>query len=199
MANQLLMHAVSEGDVDQAQTLIVEGSADVNCINTLGETPTHYAAMRGGVTMLELLLGFGADPNVPTKPEFGGATPILLATKLNHVQIVQTLLRHNADPNIPDSQGFTPLHVAAREGREDVAKLLVSHGSNLEAPDRMGKTPYFWAKENNHREIMALLPAFKYDWSTELKRLRDSFSAIDRRPPDQKLPKVKPKGKGKGK
>ena len=87
MANQILMHAVSQGDVEQAQSIIVEGGADVNCMNTLGETACHYAALRGSVTMLEVLLAYGADPNVNTKKEYGAATPILLATKQGHIQV----------------------------------------------------------------------------------------------------------------
>ena len=57
------------------------------------------------------------------------------------LQVVETLIRHNADCNLPDVQGFTPLHIAAREGKVDLAKLLISHGSNVEAPDNMGKVP----------------------------------------------------------
>eukprot|EP00992_Anisonema_acinus_P014153 TRINITY_DN9129_c0_g1_i1.p1 TRINITY_DN9129_c0_g1~~TRINITY_DN9129_c0_g1_i1.p1 ORF type:complete len:199 (+),score=62.08 TRINITY_DN9129_c0_g1_i1:71-667(+) len=191
MANQLLMHAVSQGDVEQAEAMIVEGCADVNCINSLGETPCHYAALRGAVSMMELLLSYSADPNLATQREYGGGTPLLLATKLGHIQVVNTLLRRNADPNIPDSQGFTPLHLASREGMLDISKLLIAHGSNLECPDNMGKTPYFWAKENNHTEIMKLLPVFKYEWSNQLKKLKDNIVYLDRKEDESKKPKPK--------
>eukprot|EP01001_Neometanema_parovale_P010962 NODE_7204_length_783_cov_139.375758_g6964_i0.p1 GENE.NODE_7204_length_783_cov_139.375758_g6964_i0~~NODE_7204_length_783_cov_139.375758_g6964_i0.p1 ORF type:complete len:184 (-),score=35.70 NODE_7204_length_783_cov_139.375758_g6964_i0:158-709(-) len=180
MSNQLLMHAVSQGDAELAQAMVLEGCADVNCINSLGETPCHYAALRGSVGILELLLGFGADPNVNMKKSYGGATPILIATKLNHVQVVETLLQHQGDPNLPDSQGFTPLHIAAREGMLDISKLLICHGCNVEVPDSMGKTPYFWAKENNHTEIMKLLPQVKYEWSNSLRKLKDNIVYLDR-------------------
>jgi len=198
MANQILMHAVSQGDIEQAQSMIVEGGADVNCINTLGETACHYAALRGSVQLLEVLLAYGADPNVNSKKQYGASTPILMATKQGHIQVVETLLRHNADCNLPDSQGFTPLHIAAREGKLDIAKLLISHGSNLEAPDNMGKTPYFWAKENNHTDIMALLPVFKYEWGTQLKKLKDNIVYLDRQEPESAKPAAGGK-KGGGK
>eukprot|EP00668_Euglena_longa_P048062 GGOE01065116.1.p1 GENE.GGOE01065116.1~~GGOE01065116.1.p1 ORF type:complete len:200 (+),score=40.01 GGOE01065116.1:100-699(+) len=192
MANQILMHAVAQGDVEQAQSLIVEGGADVNTINTIGETPCHVAAMRGSTTMLEVLLAYRADPNVNCKKEFGGATPIMLATKAGHVQVVEVLLRYNADSNLPDALGFTPLHIAAREGKVDLAKLLVSHGSNVEATDSMGKTPYFWAKESNNVEIMSLLPTSDYKWGVQLKKLKGSIEYQERTNAEDPKVAVKP-------
>eukprot|EP00667_Euglena_gracilis_P026284 EG_transcript_31488 len=192
MANQILMHAVAQGDVEQAQALIVEGGADVNAINTIGETPCHIAAMRGSTAMLEVLLAYRADPNVNCKREFGGATPIMQATKAGHIQVVEVLLRYNADGNLPDALGFTPLHIAAREGKVDLAKLLVSHGSNVNATDSMGKTPYFWAKENNHTEIMGLLPASDYKWGTQLKKLKGSIEYQERSGAEDQKPAAKP-------
>ena len=61
----------------------------------------------------------------------------------------------------------------------------------------MSQTPYFWAKENNHTEIMNLLPVYKYEWNTQLKKLKDNIVYIDRKDGDNTKPPPKPRGKGK--
>eukprot|EP00999_Lentomonas_sp_LEN2_P000662 NODE_1658_length_779_cov_84.312883_g1609_i0.p1 GENE.NODE_1658_length_779_cov_84.312883_g1609_i0~~NODE_1658_length_779_cov_84.312883_g1609_i0.p1 ORF type:complete len:201 (+),score=26.91 NODE_1658_length_779_cov_84.312883_g1609_i0:149-751(+) len=197
MANQLLFHAVAQGDPDQVQTVVVECCADVNGLNTLGETPCHYAAMKGHATVLEVLLAYGADPNVQMKKDYGGATPLLLAAKLQHVPTVEILLRHHADPNLPDAQGFTPLHISARDGHVELSKMFIAWGANVEAPDNMGKPPFFWAKENHHVAVMELLPVFKYDWHSNLNKLKNEIQWIDRN--EEEAAKPKPSGKKKGK
>eukprot|EP01007_Sphenomonas_quadrangularis_P000541 NODE_1389_length_889_cov_272.119048_g1146_i0.p1 GENE.NODE_1389_length_889_cov_272.119048_g1146_i0~~NODE_1389_length_889_cov_272.119048_g1146_i0.p1 ORF type:complete len:201 (-),score=28.41 NODE_1389_length_889_cov_272.119048_g1146_i0:246-848(-) len=197
MANQLLFHAIVQGDVDQAQMLLVEAAADVNSSNQVGETPCHIAAMRGVPAMLELLLSHGANPNISTKKEFGSVTPLIVATKEGKYRVAETLLNNHADPNIADAQGFTPLHYAARQGNLELSKLLIVNGANVSAPDNLGKPPYYWAKEGNHTEVMALLPASKYVWNQELKKFKDSIVWKDRIDPEANKPKKKkpaPKG-----
>ncbi len=72
----LLFHAINHQNVHDAISLIEEGEADVNCKNINGQTPLHvrfcyiyfnilqYAVNMQNLPIIELLLQYGADPNV---------------------------------------------------------------------------------------------------------------------------------------
>ncbi len=154
----LLAHAVNQGDLAQAQALIQEGGAHVNYRNNLGEAAIHVASMRRNVAMIELLLGFGADPNVSQHSRYGGKTPLHIAVQANDPQVVSLLLQHDADPNIPDAYGKVPLHDAAAAGYTTIVKLLLTGGAFPGVPDAVGFTPYDYAKQKNKTEIISLLP-----------------------------------------
>jgi ankyrin repeat protein len=92
--------------------------------------------------------GFGARGAT----NFGGSTPLLVATVRGQVPLALFLLDHGADPNVLDA-GFTPLHWAAgtwenglanpvygfvdpiggipdRQSKLQLVKALVAHGAN---------------------------------------------------------------------
>lgn len=60
-----------------------------------GKAPLHYAAERGLVNMVSLLLKYGANVNQVTT-KFRHSTPITLAICGHHTQVVQLLIRSGA-------------------------------------------------------------------------------------------------------
>jgi len=178
MADSLLQYAIQQGDIEQASTLIVETGANVNTRNAVGASPCHIAANNGLISILELILSYGCDPNVTTHLQYGLQTPLHMAVHKGYKKVVETLLNNYADPNIVDSQGFSALHIAARKGYLDIAKLLISKGCNVNAKDNQGKTAYYWAKEYRHDEIAALLPAVKYDCAAFQKELEQKVFVV---------------------
>ncbi len=113
---------------------------------------------KGLLSILELVLSYGCDPNVQLISEVGGQTPLHMAVDRGHKKFVETLLNHYADPNIQDTQGFTPLHIAARKGMVTITKMLISRGCCPTTLDSQGKTAAYWAQEYDHKDILALLP-----------------------------------------
>lgn len=154
----LMLHAAHQGDMEQVQTLVLEGGANVNFRNDVGEAAVHVATRRGLVALVELLLGLGADANVAQHARCGGQTPLHVAAKSNALAVVAVLLEHHADPNIADAMGKLPLHDAAREGHLSMVKMLLAGGSRPDATDDVGLTPWNYAKRQNHVEIAACLP-----------------------------------------
>ena len=157
--SQLLLHSVNQGDLHQAQMLILEGGANVNFRNMVGEAAIHVAALRGNCPMVELLLGFGADPNVSHGARYGGKTPLHIGVEQDCLNLVTLLLNHDADPNIPDTFGKVPLHKAAQTGKTTMVKLLLTGGAAPDISDAVDFTPWHYAKQMNYVDIVKLLPA----------------------------------------
>jgi ankyrin repeat protein len=156
-ASKLLLHAVNQGDVEQCQSLILEGRASLEYRNSLGETCLHVAAERGRVSVTELLLAYGADPNVTRHASYGGQSPLHIAVRHGHIAVVSALLSRLADANLLDAAGKSPLHDAVLREDATLVHLLLRSGASPSACDVMNKTPLNYAVERSHAAIVALL------------------------------------------
>ena len=96
----------------------------------------------------------------------GECTPLMIAAKNEHFQVVQYLIEQGeADPNIARSGRWNALHLAARYNRTttELIQLLLTHMSldSINKKDRWGRTPLDLAYDNNdsplRQEIIALL------------------------------------------
>ncbi|OXU28005.1 hypothetical protein TSAR_015849 [Trichomalopsis sarcophagae] len=134
--NTVLRCAVTnfKGNVNILEILLEH--ADVNAVNTVGETPLHLAAKstaRCSVDMIELFLKCGADVNF--KARYSGNTALHFAVNnfQGKVCIVKILLEHG-DVNAVNRAGETPLHLAARNPKcsMELIKLLLQHGADVD-------------------------------------------------------------------
>ena len=112
-----LMLAALRGDLAMAQALIAR-DADVN---KTGWAPLHYAASRGHVAMIDLLLEYHAyiDAESPN-----GTTPLMMAAGYGSVQATRVLLRAGADATVKNAEGLTALDFALGFAKPDSANAL---------------------------------------------------------------------------
>jgi hemoglobin len=108
-----------------------------------GRTLLHEASARGILTMVELLLLLGADPNAQ---DIGGHTPLYcLANQYkgsNGGPVIRALVRSGANVNANDGvKHCTALHMAARRGSPDIAEVLLDCGADIDARDCLGDSP----------------------------------------------------------
>lgn len=94
--------------------------ADVAVTDVEGLSLLHWAADRGHVGVIRLLLDSGADPNVQD-PE--GQTPLHYAAACGHGEAVASLLQGGASILIADGEGNKPKDVAASE---EIAQIIDS-------------------------------------------------------------------------
>ncbi|XP_051561059.1 cyclin-dependent kinase 4 inhibitor B [Myxocyprinus asiaticus] len=115
-----LTTAAATGNMDRVQYLLSMG-VQVNGVNKFGRTPIQVMMM-GNTRLANMLLEYGADPNVPDPGT--GSTPLHDAARTGFMDTVRLLIRFNADPNATDHRNFRPVDVAQQTGHVDVVEFL---------------------------------------------------------------------------
>jgi len=106
-----LFYAIEKNNLVYAQK-VLGMNFDPNLHHDNGYTPLAYAAMRGSLPMIELLLRNGADPQQTTKE---GDTPVELALRFGHAEVADGLkvARRAAASGLPDSEAPAPVTTAS--------------------------------------------------------------------------------------
>jgi len=114
-----LMLASLKGLTEVARALIGRG-ADVN---KPGWAPLHYAATRGHLDIMILLLENHAyiDASSPN-----GSTPLMMAALYGTPSAVKLLLEEGADPLIKNDLGLTAIDFAYRDNRAESAEIIAA-------------------------------------------------------------------------
>ncbi|KAF6136196.1 hypothetical protein GIB67_001605 [Kingdonia uniflora] len=98
----------------------------------------HVYAREGETENLLQQIDSGVSVNVKDSE---GRTPLHWAVDRGHFDMVDLLLRKDADVNAKDNEGQTPLHYAAMCDREAVAEFLVKQNAKTDIKDNDGNSP----------------------------------------------------------
>src|SRR5262245_1516108 len=172
--------AAMRGDREALRTLLKQG-ADVNAAQGDGMTALHYAADRGDVAMVEMLVYAGASVGAMTR--IGQYTPLHVASQAGSVAVVRALLKAGASATARTSTtGVTPLHLAAAAGSAEIVNLLLDAGADPNARDAdWGQTPLIYAASLNRADAIKALLAKKADASITTKTIDiQKQGALDR-------------------
>ncbi len=112
-----LMMAALAGQLDLCKKLIARGAA----VNKTGWAPLHYAATKGHLPVMRLLLEEHAfiDAESPNR-----TTPLMMAARYGTIEAVQLLLDEGALPILKNEQGLTAIDFANGVQRADVAEAI---------------------------------------------------------------------------
>ena len=154
-----MIEAADAGDEVRALTLFGEG-ADIE--ETDGDsdcTVLWYAAMRGLVCLVNVLLIAGADWEAD---DHDGYNALHIAADRGNVAIVAALCTHARanDLGIVERQtidGLSALQVATVAGHFDVVRFLLGEGSDIDQVDDDGYTALHFAARDGRLQIARLL------------------------------------------
>lgn len=128
--------AIDEADAEREQLgmaivrllLEAEDSPNNDYAIALYSGPLHYACQNGYLQLAELLLRYGADPNME---DADMQTPLHFAARNNQLDCAALLIKHGAIVDAPDIAGWTPLRGAILCQHENMAALLQKHGARI--------------------------------------------------------------------
>jgi len=148
--------AAMTGNLEAVRGLLRQG-ADVNAAQGDGMTALHWAAERGQIEMVEILLYAGGRVDAVTR--IGHYTPLHLASKAGNEPVTRRLLEEGANVQAKTfPAGTTPIHLAAASGQTDVLEPLIEYGADVNALEASsGQTPLIFASALNRAATTAQL------------------------------------------
>ncbi|KAG5321129.1 ANK2 protein, partial [Pseudoatta argentina] len=109
-------------DIESLIGTLLAAGADTALKNDRGETALHESLECGALNTATLLIQH-APTGIASRY---GETPLHIASRKNHVDMVAKLLEHGEDPGTQDAGGNTPLHLASARGFHQTVSLLVT-------------------------------------------------------------------------
>ena len=124
--------------------------------HSVGWTALHIAAERNDLSIVELLLKRGANPNCVDQ---FGRTPLFAACRnyRSFKRLIRSLIDAGADVNAADKHGYTPLHIvvsSARNHAKAITRLLLYRGANPMMIDAAGRLPIDLIPDSVHSESL---------------------------------------------
>ncbi|XP_046337772.2 ankyrin repeat domain-containing protein 17-like [Haliotis rufescens] len=147
-----LHSATRTRDLSRVKLILSQGRADINCKEWIGRTPVMFAAGKGNIELVELLVRKGA--NVSLVDRFDNN--ILHSACLGgHVEVVKYVLSQDiVNINSRVWCGRTPVMLAAENGHRVVVELLVNVGADVTLVDKKGDNLLHFASWGGNVEVV---------------------------------------------
>jgi ankyrin repeat protein/glycosyltransferase involved in cell wall biosynthesis len=172
-----LHHACAAGDAEKVQILIEKGAHSLTAVDDDFEaSPLFVAAFYGRANVVAVLASNGVDVRAS---EYAGVTPLHLAAKEGHLDVVKLLCRTLGVPaDEPSQNGETPLSAAAAQGHIQIVKLLVEEFSaDVNSMKTDGVSPLLAATYSNHKNTARYLFALGADVFHKDQQGNDAIAA----------------------
>lgn len=159
-AKNALFQAVQDANYKAIQTLLENYEVDVNICRPGVWSKNGYsilmdAAEAGQLSIVELLLEAGANPNYADEDE--GKTAMLCAVTSCNSEVVLCLIEAGANVDSPNVNGKTPLMRAAELGLSRIVEMLIEFGADVKATDNGNMSVAWYAEKMGYTEIASVI------------------------------------------
>ena len=156
----LLHLAADHGWENVVKVLVTKYNCDINCKDSFGLIPLHYAASSGHLDVVKYLERL-CDPMTT---DYEGCTPLHYACANAHVDVAKYLISEaHCNPSCVNGIGDTPLHLACKFHCDSrIAKYLISTGQvdPLTKNDR-GYSPVDLLRCDKYVDLLELFRPFQ--------------------------------------
>jgi ankyrin repeat protein len=122
--------AAASGSVETIGVLYQHGVV-MDAQDSAGLRPLSVACHYGHVDIVKTFLSLKQPLSMPFQDRPDHDSPLCVAAKAGHVEVVELLIRRGALVNERDECGFAPLRYAANHGHPKVLKVLIGAGAEL--------------------------------------------------------------------
>ena len=112
----------------------------VNCCDSAGLTPMHFACAANNENLVQLLNAAGSDVGKVSKDSTTPLHNLAAAGPKASTKIAQWLLGAGAAANARTTTGSTPLHLAASSGSSVLIPVLAHAGCPVNGQNKDGST-----------------------------------------------------------
>jgi len=154
--------AINEGYLDLVQMFFDPNTVNLNIYSFVVTNPPllqsmytlHQIIALGYLDILNILLEGGAEVNLKY---LDGATPLHIASRTGHAEIVQMLLEKGARFD-KTYKGDTPLHMAVEKDYEHIVNILLNKVINIDVnlANGQGETPLHIAAKNGNLNLVKI-------------------------------------------
>ncbi len=150
--------AVKRGMTEMVSVLL-EFHTNPDVPNSDGTRPIHVACDFGYTAIVQKLLDHGSNPAIPVPSTASnvGFTPLMLAARRGHTEVINLLHRIGADMNTQKEDGYSALHLTALNGHVEALKALIKAEANTEISEQNGFCPLHVAVRNQQFEASTAL------------------------------------------
>lgn len=124
---------------------LIKAGVDLNARDEDHLTPLHLAIKSNDIHLVELLVKYGSDLNIPAPPEELSRTPLqLMMLNSKSKKLIDLFLRYGADYLKHDGWGLTAYHYAITESTTtniQVVQLFWKYGCSYDLPMAINHMP----------------------------------------------------------
>lgn len=153
------LHYAAEWNLKDALSSLIQKGANVNAVNSNGESALFSAVKADSPEIIQLLVenGIITDTRSNLTRDHLGNTPLHYAVKWNSLNAAQSIISLGFDVNSQNLSGKTALSDSARSGKIEMTQLLIQFGANVNSADISGKTALIDSIQSGNEEMISLL------------------------------------------
>ena len=155
--NQLYINAVKQGNLAEAEQLILQG-ANVDTPDEDGMISLITAAKYGHTDIVNLILTHNVFDSQRDDKIYAA---MWYAIYGGFIDIVQIFLDNGADVNRTTADGYTPLMIAVTGGKYEVVEFLLKHGADVSYTNSQGHSALLVAEAAERADLKDLLEEYR--------------------------------------
>nr|CAH7722319.1 unnamed protein product [Callosobruchus chinensis] len=139
---------------------LLENGANVNLLTKQHESAFHYVALAGNNDVLMEMIAHMTPTDAQkalNRQNEHGWTPLLIASRKGHIDLVNNLLANHARVDVFDNDGRSALHLASEQGYLHVCDSLLTNKAFINSKSRNGRTALHLAAMNGYIHLVKFL------------------------------------------